>query len=88
MLQQARDLIDAEDGFLNGKRTLIHDGDPLFTEQFRATLGAAGVRASKVPERWPNLNSFAESFVRAIKRECLDKIILVGERHLRYVVGQ
>jgi putative transposase len=86
MLQQARNLTDAEDGFLNGKRLLIHDRDPLFTEQFRTTLGTTGVRALKFPPRSPNLNAYAESYVRGVRRECLDKMILFGEAHVRHVV--
>jgi len=72
----------------NGRRILIHDRDPLFTKQFRTTLGAAGVRALKLPKRSPNLNGYCDSFVRSIKRECLNRMILFGEQHLRYVVGQ
>ena len=86
MLQYARNLTDAEDGFLKGKRILIHDRDPLFTEKFRQTLRAAGVRALKLPKQSPNLNSVAESFVRNITRECLNKMILFGEKHVRYVI--
>lgn len=67
---------------------LIHDRDPLFTQRFRQTLEAAGVRALRLPKRSPNLNPVAESFVRNIKRECLDRMILFGERHLRYVIEQ
>jgi hypothetical protein len=59
MMQWARNLTDAEDGFLKGKRILIHDRDPLFTKKFRETLGAAGVRALKLPKRAPNLNGYA-----------------------------
>ena len=88
MLQWARNLTDAENGFLHDKRILIHDRDPLFTKKFRETLGAAGVRALKLPKRSPNLNPVAESFVRNIKRECLDRMILFGERHVRHVISQ
>jgi len=88
MIQWARNLTDAQDGFLKDKRILIHDRDPLFTQKFRETLGAAGVRALRLPKRSPNLNPVAESFVRNIKREALDKIILFSEKQLRYVVSQ
>ncbi len=62
---------DAQDGFLKSKRVLIHDRDPLFTMKFRQTLKAAGVRCLRMPKYPPNLNAYAESFVRTIKRECL-----------------
>jgi transposase InsO family protein len=88
MIQWARNLTDAEDGFLAGKRVLIHDRDPLFTEKFRQTLSAARVRCLKMPKQSPNLNAYAESWVRTIKRECLDRMILFGERHLRHVLDE
>jgi len=87
MLQQARNVTDP-DGILSGKRFLIHDRDPLFTKHFRQTCKAAGIRCLRLPKRSPNLNAFAECFVRAIKRECLDRMILFGERHVRYVIEQ
>ena len=54
--QIARNLTDGVDGFLRGKRYLIHDRDPLFTQAFRAILSAAGVKCLKLPPRSPNLN--------------------------------
>jgi transposase InsO family protein len=88
MLQYARNLTDAEDGFLKGKRIMIHDRDPLFTKKFQETLRMAGVRCLKIPRWSPNLNSFCESWIRGAKRECMDKIVFFGERHVRYVVEQ
>jgi putative transposase len=88
MLQWARDLSDPEDGFLACKQLLIHDRDPLFTKKFRQTLRGAGVRCLKMPKQSLNLNAYAESCVRNIKRECLSKMILFGERHVRHVAEQ
>jgi hypothetical protein len=59
MVQWARNLTDAQDGFLKDKRILIHDRDPLYTKKFRETLRAAGVRALKLPKRATNLNGYA-----------------------------
>jgi hypothetical protein len=59
MVQQARNLTAADIGFLKGKRILIHDRDPLYTERFRETLRAAGVRTLKIPKQSPNLNDYA-----------------------------
>jgi hypothetical protein len=59
MLQWARNLTDAEDGFLKDKRIIIHDRDPLFTEKFQETLKATGVRCLKMPKQSPNLNGYA-----------------------------
>ena len=86
MLQMARNLTDCEDGFLKDKRILIHDRDVLYTKKFRETLRAAGVRSLKLPKRSPNLDAVAERFVWSIKHECLNKMILIGEKHVRFVV--
>ena len=83
MTQIARNLTDGVDGFLVGKKYLIHDRDPLFTQEFRETLGVAGVGVVRLPVRSPNLNAYAERFVRSIKESCLDRMILFGERSLR-----
>jgi transposase InsO family protein len=88
MKQIARNLTDADDGFMNETRYLIHDRDPLFTEAFRELLGSSGVETVKLPARSPNLNAYAERFVRSIKSECLAQIIPLGERHLRAVVKE
>jgi putative transposase len=87
MIQWARNLTDAQDGFLKDKRVLIHDRDPLFTKKFRETLGAAGVRSLKLPKMSPNLNAVAEAFVAGIRREVLNKMILFSEAHVRNVVS-
>ena len=81
--QIARNFTNADDGFLNGAHYLIHDRDPLFTEAFKELLGSAGVKTVKLPARSPDLNAYAERFVRSIKSECLAQIIPLGERHLR-----
>ena len=88
MTQIGRNLSDAEDGFLVGKRFLIHDRDPLFTAEFRETLVAAGVRVVRLPARSPNLNAYAQRFVRTIKESCLDRMILFGEQSLRRVTRE
>jgi hypothetical protein len=88
MSQIARNLTDSDDGFLNGSRHLIHDRDPLFTRSFREILKSSGVKTVKLPARSPDLNAYAERFVRSIKSECLSRIIPLGERHLRRVVKE
>ncbi len=88
MSQVARNLTDCFDGFLVGKRYLIHDRDPLYTAQFTNTLATAGIRCVKLPPNSPNLNAFAERFVRSIKSECLDRMIFFGGRHLQYLVDE
>ena len=88
MSQIARNLTDCEEGFLNGSRHLIHDRDPLFTTSFSAILKSSGIETVKLPARSPNLNAYAERFVRSIKSECLAQIIPLGERHLRHAVKE
>ncbi len=88
MNQIARNLTDAEDGFLNGSRYLIHDRDPLFTKSFRETPGYSGEETVRLPARSPNLNAYAERFVRSVKTERLAQIIPLGERHLRRAVTE
>ena len=88
MRQIARNLVDSEEGFFVNSRHLIHDCDPLFTHAFAGTLRRAGVDPVKLPVRSPNLNAYAERFVRSIKSECVGQVIPFGERHLRRVVGE
>jgi transposase InsO family protein len=88
MSQIARNLTDYEDGFLNGSSYLIHDRDPLFTTSFLEILKSSGIETVKLPSRSPNLNAYAERFVRSIKSECLAQIIPLGEQHLRHAVKE
>lgn len=88
MEQIARNLTDTFDGFLQGKRYLIHDRDPLFTHDFRQILKAAGVTTLRLPPQSPNLNAYAERFVRSIKYECLNQFIFFSEKQLRHVIHE
>lgn len=88
MGQVARNLADAAEGFLVGKRYLIHDRDPLFTAEFLETLATAGVQPVRLPPRSPNLNAHAERFVRTIKESCLERMILFGEGSLRRTIQE
>jgi putative transposase len=88
MSQMARNLSDATEGFLMGKRYLIHDRDPLFTEEFSKTVQASGIESVKLPASSPNLNAHAERFVRTIKESCLDRLILFGEGSLRKAITE
>jgi putative transposase len=83
MSQIGRNVTDAADGILNGKRYLIHDRDPLFTAEFQGILAGVGVTSVKLPSQSPNLTAYAERFVRSIKEWCLESLILFGESSLR-----
>ena len=87
MTQMARNLSDATDGFLIGKRYLIHDRDPLFTAEFLETLEISGMKPVKLPPRAPNLNPHAERFVRTIKESCLERLNLFGEGSVRKAIN-
>jgi putative transposase len=88
MAQIARNLIDDVDGFFTGKRYLIHDRDPLYTGDFLNLLANAGLESVKLPPRSPNLNAYAERFVRSIKEGCLERMIFFGEDSLRKTIRE
>jgi hypothetical protein len=88
MQQIGRNLTDVEAGFLNGIRYLILDRDPLYTKAFRRLFDGAGTHVLRLPARSPNLNVYAERFVRSIRSECLDRVISLGEKHLRVLVSE
>ncbi len=83
MLQIARNLTDAFDGFLLEKRYLILDRDGKYTLAFRDFLTDAGTNIVRLPARSPNLNAYAERFVLSAKTECLDRMIFFSEKALR-----
>jgi putative transposase len=88
MEQLARNLTDPDTGFLRGCTKLIHDRDPLFTWRFNTIVRSAGVKPIILPARSPNLNAYAERFVKSIRSECLDQMIFLGKEHLRATMGQ
>ncbi len=88
MKQMARNLTDPIDGFLMNKKYLVHDRDPLFTEVFQEILKSGGVQCKKTSVASPNMNPFAERFIRSIKYECLNKMLIFGESHLRHVINE
>ena len=83
MMQIGRNLTDPLDGALAEKRFLILDRDSKFSIAFRNLLKDAGVEVVRLPYRSPNLNAYAERFVRSIKDECLSRMIFFGEKSLR-----
>jgi putative transposase len=83
MKQVARNLTDESDGFLANSRYLSMDRDTKYTNDFRGHLDREGVKPVRCPSRAPNCNAFAERFVRSIKDECMDRMILFGEASLR-----
>ena len=88
MQQCARQLTDPFDGFLLGKHYLLHDRDTKFTSAFDALLKASGIEPVLIPPRSPNLNAHCERFIRSIKEEALEQMILLGEHALSYAIHQ
>ena len=86
MQQSARNLTDVQDGFLRGKRFVLHDRD-LSTAASRRILKDDDVEPLRLPAKSPNLNAHAERFVLSVKSECLSKLVILGETHLRSVLA-
>jgi transposase InsO family protein len=88
MAQIARNLTDSEDGFLNGKRFLIIDRDAKFSPRFKSILDGSGVEILLTAYQAPNMNAYAERFVRSIKSECLDQVIFLGREALIRAIAE
>jgi putative transposase len=88
MEQIARSATQESWGYLNRCRYVLHDRDTKFCASFRSVLAAGGVRTIPLPARSPNLNAFAERWVRSVKQECLSKLILFGERPLSRTLAE
>ena len=88
MKQIGRNLTDPFAGFLDGMRYIILDRDPLYTDDFRRLLKRAGVKVVRLPARSPNLNAYAERFVRTIKESCLNRMIFFGEKSVRRAINE
>ena len=75
-------------GYLHPCRYVLHDRDTKFCASFRSALAMGGVKTIPLPARSPNLNAFAERWVRSVKQECLSKVILFGEGPLSRVLTE
>jgi transposase InsO family protein len=78
----------ADDGLPVGHRVLIGDRDRNWSRAVRRQFDHAGIRVVMMPERAPTANADAERFVRSIKEECLDRVMPLGERHVRRAVTE
>jgi len=86
--QQARNLLMDLGERAGGFKFLIRDRDSRFTAAFDDVFLGNGTRVIKTPVRSPRANSYAERFVGTLRRECLDHVLILGERHLRKLLGE
>ncbi len=84
--QCARQLTDSFDGFLLDKRDLLHGRDTKFTQAFDGFLKASGVEPVVLPPRSPDLHAHCERFVRSIKGEALERMVMLGEGSLYHMI--
>ncbi len=82
MIQRARQMTWELQEREEAMRYLIHDHDKKFPIAFDSVFEAEGVEIVDIPYQAPNANAFAERWVRTVRQECLDKIIILNERHL------
>ena len=88
MQQIARSATQETWGYLYPCRYVLHDHDTKFCASFRSVLTTGGIRPIRLPARSPNLNAFAERWVRSVKQECLSKLVLFGADPLSRVLAE
>jgi putative transposase len=85
--QQARNLLMELDDVGVRPRFLVRDRDSKFTREFDEVFRSEGVRVIKAPVRAPKARAHAERWVGTVRRECLDRLLILGRRHLQHVLA-
>src|SRR5207302_2457712 len=88
MVQGARNVTMEAWGCLSPGQYLIHDRDGKYCPAFQQIIDAAGIKRVPLPAPSPNLNAYAERWVRSVKEECLSRLILFGEASLCHALTQ
>jgi len=83
-LQQFREAIPSDHAY----RFLIHDRDTIYSAELDQAVEAMGIRVLKTPVQAPQANAYCERLIGTIRRECLDFLIPLSERHLRALLRQ
>jgi putative transposase len=86
--QQARQVMWKLEGRDPAVRFLIRDTDKKFTESFDTVFRSEGIDVIPTPHQAPNANAYAERWIRAVRAECLDKLLLINQAHLRRVMRE
>jgi transposase InsO family protein len=86
MLQQARNLLMELDDHNRPVRFLIHDRDAKFPRAFDALLASENIKVIRTPVQTPNANAHMERWVGTVRRECLDRILIVGRHQLEHIL--
>jgi putative transposase len=88
LTQVGHNLTDSEEGVLRDARFILMDRDTKYSESFRTLLKEFGIEPVRLPPKSPNLNAHIERFMRSLKEEYLEHLILFGEESLRNAVGE
>jgi hypothetical protein len=86
VVQQARQFVWQCEAHERRFKYLIHDRDSKFTVSFDAIFVSEGIHILKTPIRAPNANAYAERWVRSVREECLDKLLILNQAHLEWVL--
>ena len=86
--QQARQIICKVEEEQRTFRFLIHDRDTKFTRLFDNVFRSVGIDIIRTPFRAPQANAYTERWIRSVRQECMDHILILNERHLRHVLTE
>jgi putative transposase len=86
--QQARNLVMALDEAGQPMKFLVRDRDAKFTRPFDDVFAATGIRVLKTPPQAPRANAYAERWIGTARRECLDRLLIINQRHLLAVLNE